>query len=123
MLTVQEQIYGASLIWSEAKYNFDFWDERKNVDWDAAFQDILNKVMNPMELADYYLELMRFISLLNDGHTFIDFPKEIRTSLMTLPVKIKYKDGKHIVTDIATDCNIPLFSEIRKKTARILIRI
>lgn len=28
-----------------------------------------------MKLTDYYLELIGFIALLNDGHTFVRFPK------------------------------------------------
>lgn len=45
MLTVQEQIYGVSLIWSEAKYNFAFWNVRQDVDWDKAYNETIEKVM------------------------------------------------------------------------------
>ena len=114
MLSIQEQIYGVSLIWNEAKYNFAFWNVRKNIDWDAEYQKLLNKVTKPMELLDYYLELSRFVSLLNDGHTHIDFPKEVSKDFMALPVKIKNYSGKHIITNTAEGCSIPIFSEIYK---------
>ena len=114
MLSIQEQIYGLSLIWSEAKYNFAFWNVRKNIDWNTEYLELLNKVTKPMEIIDYYLELSRFISLLNDGHTHIDFPKDISKDFMALPVKIKNYNGKHIITNIAEGCSIPVFSEIYK---------
>jgi hypothetical protein len=59
MLTVKEQIYGVSMIWSEAKYNFAFWNTKKNIDWDTAYRETLDKVMKPMSITEYYLELMR----------------------------------------------------------------
>ena len=114
MLSVQEQIYGLSLIWSEAKYNFAFWNVRKNVDWDFAYRELLKKIVQPMEIIDYYLELSKFISLLNDGHTHIDFPNEISKNFMALPIKIKNYNGKHIITNVASGCPVPVFSEIYK---------
>lgn len=65
-----------------------------------------------MPLVDYYLELMRFISLLNDGHTHVDFPRSMDNDFMALPLKIRNYSGKHIVTNVATDCPVPVFSEI-----------
>ncbi len=112
MLTIPEQIYGVSAIWSEAKYNFVFWNQRESLDWDAEYQKTLQNVMKPMALLDYYLELSRFISLLNDGHTYVDYPKEVRSGFLTLPIKIQYTQGKHIITNTAEGCEIPLFSEI-----------
>jgi len=112
MLSVQEQVYGASLIWSEAKYNFAFWNVRQDIDWDAEYRALLDKVAQPMELLDYYLELSRFISLLNDGHTGIIFPETINKDYKALPVKIRNLSGKHIVVNVADGCPIPVFSEI-----------
>jgi len=112
MLTIKEQVYGVSMIWSEAKYNFAFWNTRKNIDWDAAYQEILDKVMKPMSIVEYYLELIRFTSLLNDGHTFVEFPKEVSKDFLALPIKIKNYNGKHIITNVAEGSPIPVFSEI-----------
>ncbi len=112
MLTVQEQIYGLSQIWCEAKYNFVFWNQRKNIDWDSEYQKSLRIVSKPMEIIDYYLELMRFISLLNDGHTHVDFPKEIYKQIKSLPIKIKYSDNKHFISNVADGYDIPLLCEI-----------
>jgi len=35
-LSVAERLYGLSLIWQEANYNFAFFDRVPNLDWDAS---------------------------------------------------------------------------------------
>lgn len=112
MLIVQEQIYGLSQIWSEAKYNFVFWHMQNDLDWDEAYQKVLEKVMHPMETIDYYLELMRLTAQLNDGHSFVLFPKQIYSEMKSLPLKIKFVNNKHIVVNRSKNLEIPLFSEI-----------
>ncbi len=112
MLTVIEKVFGVSQIWSEAKYNFAFWNMREDIDWDRAYQETLKRVMEPIEIIDYYLELMRFISLLNDGHSYINFPKEVSKDFLALPIKIKWINEKHVITNVAQGYDIPLFSEI-----------
>lgn len=114
MLTIQEQIYGVSVIWSEAKYNFAFWNIRGDINWDKEYKKTLNRVIEPMSIIDYYLELMRFISLLNDGHTYIDFPRDVSKDFLTLPIKIRNYGGKHVITNTAKGSDIPAFSEILK---------
>ncbi len=110
-LSVDEQIYGLSQIWSEAKYNFAFWNIR-DIDWDKEYFDTLSRVSKPMSLRDYYLELSKFISLLNDGHSYVTFPEAVSKDFKALPVKIKYIGGKHVITNAKKGLDIPLFSEI-----------
>ena len=67
------KIYEVSKIWKEAAYNFAFWD-RVDVDWDGEYRKALERVLAAKDLYDYYRELMRFMTLLNDGHTGVSFP-------------------------------------------------
>ncbi|NCA93469.1 hypothetical protein EOM82_09650 [bacterium] len=87
-LTLEEKIYGLSLIWKEAEYNFPFWKRLEGLDWDKAYRDELPKVMEAKTFREYYLELSRFISLLCDGHTGVWFPREIYEDAGLLPVCI-----------------------------------
>lgn len=112
MLSIQEQVYGLSQIWCKAKYNFVFWNVRKDIDWDNAYQEVLEKVMQPMEIMDYYLELMKFVALLNDGHTYVEFPREVAKTIKSLPIKIRNYNGKHVITNVAKGCDVPALSEI-----------
>ena len=70
-------LYGLSLIWKEAEYNFPFWKRLKGLDWDKAYREALPKVTAASDMREYYLELSRFISLLRDGHTDLQFPHEV----------------------------------------------
>ena len=58
----EQKIYELSLIWSEAKYNFAFWDYLKDtVNWDEEYRKTLNRVLNTDDLFEYYQELQRFV--------------------------------------------------------------
>ena len=103
-ITKEQKIYELSLIWKKAEYNFAFWDNLyKTFDWDKEYREALDKVINTNNLYDYYLELMRFITLLKDGHTSVWFPKEIIYSkdyFSFLPIEVQFIDNKYVITNI-----------------------
>ena len=68
-----QKICELSKIWKEAAYNFAFWD-KVELDWDAEFKKALERVLATKDIREYYRELMRFMVLLNDGHTEVSFP-------------------------------------------------
>ena len=72
----EQKIYELSRIWKEASYNFVFWDKLQ-IDWDEEYKKALSAVLKTEDIYDYYRELCRFISLLEDGHTFIHLPPQI----------------------------------------------
>lgn len=112
------KIYELSKIWKEAAYNFAFWD-RVDIDWDEEYKKALARVLNTKDCYDYYLELKRFVALLNDGHTDVSFPKEIYQSteyFSMLPVCLA-KPGNEIIVAGASEAvkdDIPLFSILVK---------
>ena len=58
------KIYELSFIWKEADYNFAFWEWLSgSLDWDKAYKTALHAVLQTKNLYEYYLELMKFISL------------------------------------------------------------
>ena len=102
-ITKEQKIYELSLIWKEAEYNFAFWDNLdKTFDWDKEYRKALDKVINTNNVHDYYLELMRFIALLKDGHTSVWFPEEIIYSkdyFSFLPIEVQFIDNKYVITN------------------------
>lgn len=113
------KIYELSLIWREAEYNFAFWDIRKDLDWDLEYKKAIPRVLATNDLYEYYLELMKFISLLKDGHTGVWFPKEIETSdeyTSKLPVTFKIINNEIVIFNIkkAVQDKIKPYSIIRK---------
>ncbi len=76
-----ERLYGLSLIWQEANYNFAFFDRVPDLDWDATYQEFIPRVIAADDLFTYYDLLERFIALLKDGHTGVFPPKSVYLSL------------------------------------------
>ena len=112
------KIYELSKIWKEAAYNFAFWD-KVDIDWDEEYKEALARVLKTTDLYDYYLELKRFVALMNDGHTDVSFPNEIYQSpefFSMFPV-IFAKPGDEIIVVAASEDlkdDIPLFSTLIK---------
>jgi hypothetical protein len=63
-----------SQLWSEAKYNFVFFDHAAQVDWDASYRDYLGRVSEATTAVAYYRTLAQFMAQLNDGHTTVYQP-------------------------------------------------
>ena len=110
-ITTQERIYGLSLIWKEAAYNFAYWDERPELDWNKAYNDFLPLIMKEEDPYEYYRLLQRFISLLRDGHSFVQIPEEL-LPLYISPVMTEYLEGKHILSTVPKEHESLLYSEI-----------
>jgi C-terminal processing protease CtpA/Prc len=98
------KIYELSLIWKEAEYNFAFWEWLSgSLDWDSAYKSALPAVLKTKNLYEYYLELMKFVSLLRDAHTCVWFPKSIEDSpyyTSKLPIITKLIGGERIITNV-----------------------
>lgn len=75
-LSEAERIAGLSLFWSEAKYNFAYFDHVPELDWDRTYLDFLPQVIAARDTRAYYEVLMRLAPLLRDGHTNI-YPPEV----------------------------------------------
>lgn len=97
------KIYELSLIWREVEYNFAFWDTRKDLDWNLEYKKAISRVLATKNIYEYYLELMRFISLLKDGHTNVWFPNEIELSdeyTSKLPVTFKLIENDIVIYNV-----------------------
>jgi len=67
--SVEQKLWGLMTIWSEAKFNFPYFDRIPDIDWDAKVQEYIPRVMKADSLDSYYDLLMEFAALLKDGHT------------------------------------------------------
>lgn len=77
-LSNNEKIFGLSLLWKEASYNFAFFHQVPNLNWDSCYMSSIPKVLETSNDWDYYLELQKFMSILQDGHTRIFTPVQLR---------------------------------------------
>ena len=111
MLTVQELIYGLSVLWKEADYNFALWDQCPDINWDLEYQQFLIKVIEVDDDLHYYSLLMEFISLLRDGHSYVLMPDDLKPPYQ-VPIGTTYVSGKHILCSLPKDCGVNPYGEI-----------
>ena len=78
---VAERLFGLSLLWQEANYNFAFFDRVPDLDWGAAYREFIPRVIAADDLFTYYDLLARFAALLKDGHTGVIPPESVYRSL------------------------------------------
>jgi carboxyl-terminal processing protease len=69
--SAEQKLFGLMTVWSEAKFNFPFFDRIPSVDWDAKVREFIPRVLAADSLESYYDRLMEFAALLNDGHTAV----------------------------------------------------
>lgn len=111
-ITLEERIYGLSTLWKEAAYNFAYWDEHKGLDWNDAYLRALPLVISAEDPLHYYAELMKFVALLKDGHTYVTIPEEIKPPYRA-PFFTSYIEDRHVLSAVPKDSGIPLFLEIQ----------
>ncbi len=109
---LSERIYGLSLLWSEAKFSFAFFDQVPELDWDAEYQKYVKRIETTETMYEYYRELQSFTALLSDGHTGVSMPQTIKTDIV--PVRVEVIGQKYYVKHVAAKLvkNIPVGSEI-----------
>jgi len=113
-LSVEERLYGLSKFWSEVNYNFAFFHQVPDLDWDFEYQKLIPEITKPQSDYKYYQKLRKFCALLNDGHTNIYLPNELRKKEVYPPVRLKMLENKVIVTNIADSLEhmLPVGTEI-----------
>jgi C-terminal processing protease CtpA/Prc len=101
-LSVTEKIYGLSLLWREAFYNFAFFDRLPDLDWNQAYRDALPQAMAAADTFSYYRVLARFLALLQDGHTGIFYPADLLSRHLDFPA-VALRELDHRAVVIAVD--------------------
>jgi C-terminal processing protease CtpA/Prc len=114
-LTNQQKIYGLSLFWKEASYNFAHWESTGDLDWDLAYKEYIPRVLATQNDFEYYQELQRFCALLKDGHTNVWMPpglfKEYKDRLPFIMTEVDRRAIVRNVDALLAD-QIPIGTEI-----------
>jgi len=113
-LSVAERLYGLSLIWQEANYNFAYFDRVPDLDWDASYGEYISRVITAEDLFAYYELLLRFTALLKDGHTAIIPPKSLYLGLDRPKLMLMNVGNTPIVTNASRTIggSVPVGSEL-----------
>jgi carboxyl-terminal processing protease len=113
-LSAVDRMYGLSLIWREAKYNFAFFYRVPDLDWDYAYREYIPQVIAAEDLLTYYDLLSRFTALLKDGHTLVLSPKSLHLSLDRPKLALMNVENVPIVTNASLDLSesVPIGSAL-----------
>jgi carboxyl-terminal processing protease len=96
--TTEQKIWGLMTVWSEAKYNFPFFEQRPGLNWDEKVKEYLPRVIAAPDMESYYDVLCEFAALLKDGHTAVNRPGGLfNPTLDWPPLEVQVVDGKYIV--------------------------
>ena len=114
-LSDEEKLYGLSQFWSEAKYNFAFFDQT-DVNWDSAYQVFIPRVLATKNTFDYYKEMEQFSALLKDGHTDIWKGRTISKNQIYIRVFLKNINQRFYIDNVFNGYaeNILIGSELVK---------
>lgn len=100
-LSENARIAGLSTVWSEARFNFAFFDRQPGLDWSETYLDFLPKVRAATSTEAYYRVLMRFAALLKDGHTNVYPPEPLRDAFYGAPgLRTQLVENSVVVTEI-----------------------
>ena len=96
--SVEQKLWGLMTIWSEAKFNFPYFERIPDMDWDKKVQEYIPRVVSADSLDSYYEVLMEFAALLKDGHTAVMPPwRYVKPGHDHPPVELQVMGGQFIV--------------------------
>lgn len=100
----EEKLAGLSLLWSEVKQGFVFFDQVPQLNWDEKFKEYIPRVLKTDSTQAYYEELIRMVAQLNDAHTNVYYPSELyKKTYSRPPLRTALIDGKVIITEIYSE--------------------
>jgi hypothetical protein len=100
--SVEQKLLGLMTIWSEAKFNFPYFDRIPDLNWDKKVQEYIPRVISAKNIVEYYDVLMEFAALLKDGHTLVMPPwMYVKPGYDHPPVELQVVEDKFIVARTA----------------------
>ncbi|MCC3158464.1 hypothetical protein LJ737_14535 [Hymenobacter sp. 15J16-1T3B] len=103
-LSNEEKIAGLSRFWSEAKFNFPFFDKVPHLAWDSLYVAYLPKVQAAPTTLAYYQLLQEMCAQLRDGHTNVYPPKELFGEVFERPpLRTALIQDKVLITEVNSE--------------------
>jgi len=99
-LPEDEKIAGLSRIWSEAKFNFVYFFRLDGIDWDGLYLSYLPKVRASKSTLEYYQLLAEFTARLKDGHTGVNYPRQLGEKLGWPLINTALVEGRVFISNV-----------------------
>jgi len=95
-LTTTDRARMVATVWSDARYNYAFWD-RVRADWDSALDaNLAVATFRQSDLA-FWRRLRTLVALLNDGQAAVVPPPAVRARSARPPVRLVAVEGRPFV--------------------------
>jgi len=98
-ITKEQRILGLVTIYQVAKHHFAYFEQVPELNWDQAFMEYLPLVEKEQSLLECYRTLQQFTALLEDGHTQVYLPEELRRQTDNLPIILGYIEEQWVVIE------------------------
>jgi carboxyl-terminal processing protease len=111
-----DRLLTLATFWSEAKYNFAFWD-RVDLDWDAAFVEYTERALQVESDIEFFRLAIEFGDLLGEAHTNITLPRTLWAAYGAQPfIELSPVVDEAVVTNVARELvgRIPIGSVVTK---------
>lgn len=95
----------AAAVWSEARYNYAWWDRVKS-DWDSAFAATLAAADERQPDWVWWKRLRAFVALLDDGQADVIPPPAVLSHLARPPIMIRAVQGRPFIVDYADNAEL-----------------
>ncbi len=110
-LSVGERIYGLSRIWKDTSDMYSYWELLpEDFSWDEAYHQAVNQAETVLTTYEYYTLLERLGAKLEDGH--VNVVSRDGSFRGMLPIRLKYIEGRYVVTATEDPGEIPLYSTL-----------
>lgn len=99
--TTEQKVWGLMAVWSQAKFNFPFFDKHPELNWDEKVIEYIPKVVTATNMDSYYNVLCEFAALLKDGHTAVNKPGGLFNPADDWPpVEVEVVNGKYFIARV-----------------------
>ena len=100
-----EKLAGLSKFWSEAKYNFAYFENLPDLDWDKLYLEYIPFVQNTKSTLEYFKVMEKFCAELKDSHTDVWSTSDSLRSLTNFapPIRTTLVEGKVLITSVLSD--------------------
>jgi len=122
-----DRILTLATFWSEAKYNFAYWD-RVEFDWDDAFVEYTDRALKVQSDIEFFRLLIEFGNLLGEAHTIMTLPRDLWAAYGAQPfIELSPAGDAAVVTNVAKGLadRIPIGSVVTaidgRKTEQYLV--
>jgi hypothetical protein len=99
-LTAAERQHMVAQIWSDARYQFAYWD-RVKADWDSALVASLAAAARPQSDVEFFRRLRRYVALLEHGQTLVVPAGRARDRYARPPLEVVALEGRPFIMDYA----------------------